>query len=149
MSDLTVGPGTQVTLHFTLKLADGAVVDTTVERGPPTFVVGDGNLLPGFEKALFGLAVGAKDNFVITPEDGFGRPNPNNIQQIPRNQFPRDMELAEGLMVSFADAQNTEMPGIITKITDDQVDVDFNHPLAGRDITFEVEILDVSPGTTH
>lgn len=149
MSDLTVGPGTQVTLHFTLKLSDGAVVDTTVERDPATFVVGDGNLLPGFEKALFGLAVGAKDHFVITPEDGFGRPNPNNIQHIPRREFPKDMELTEGLMVSFADAQNAELPGVIARITDEQVDVDFNHPLAGRDITFEVEILDVSPGTKH
>ena len=149
MSDLTVGPGTQVTLHFTLKLSDGEVVDTTVERDPATFVVGDGNLLPGFEKALFGLAVGAKDHFLIPPEEGFGRPNPNNVQQIPRDQFPREMELAEGLMVSFADAKNAELPGVIAKVTDKQVDVDFNHPLAGRDITFEVEIIDVSPARTH
>lgn len=138
-----------MTLHFTLKLSDGEVVDTTTEQEPATFVVGDGNLLPGFEKALFGLAVGAKDRFVIPPEDGFGRPNPNNVQLIPRHQFPGDIELSEGLMVSFADAQNAELPGVIAKVSDDQVEVDFNHPLAGRDITFEVEIIDISPANTH
>lgn len=149
MSDLTVGPGTQVTLHFTLKLPNGDVVDSTTEREPPTFVVGDGNLLPAFEKVLFGLPAGARDRFIIPPEEGFGQTNPNNVQQIPRNQFPADIELAEGLMVSFADAQNTELPGVIVKVTEDEVEVDFNHPLAGRDITFEVEILNVIPAQTH
>lgn len=149
MNDLTVGPGTQVTLHFTLKLENGDVVDSTTEREPPTFVVGDGNLLPAFEKVLFGLAEGAKDRFIISPEEGFGRPNPNNVQHIPRDQFPADIELTEGLMVSFADAQNAELPGVIAKVTEDEVQVDFNHPLAGRDITFEVEILQIIPAKTH
>lgn len=149
MDDLTVGPGTEVTLHFTLRLDDGEVIDSTAEQGPATFVVGDGNLLPGFEKALFGLATGAKEKFKIAPEEGFGRPNPNNVQWVPRDQFPPDVELSEGLVVSFADAQNAELPGVIAKIGEQQVEVDFNHPLAGRDITFEVEIVDVSPATKH
>ena len=138
-----------MTLHFTLKLPTGEVVDSTEEQEPATFVVGDGNLLPGFERALFGLAEGATDSFLIPPEEGFGRPNPNNVQQIPLDQFPTDIELSEGLMVSFADAQNAELPGVVAKVTDDQVEVDFNHPLAGRDITFEVEILEVTPAKTH
>ena len=143
----TVGPGKQVTLHFAIKLEDGAVVDSTFDRDPATFVVGDGNLLPGFEQSLFGMAGGQKESFVIKPEQGFGQPNPNNVQELPRDQFAADLELVEGLLVSFADAQQAERPGVVTGFDDAMVTVDFNHPLAGRDVIFEVEIIDVEDGT--
>ncbi|TQV71194.1 peptidylprolyl isomerase [Exilibacterium tricleocarpae] len=139
----TVGPGKQVTLHFAIKLEDGAVVDSTFDRDPATFVVGDGSLLPGFEQSLFGMTGGQKDSFVIKPEQGFGQPNPNNVQELPRDQFAADMELVEGLLVSFADAQRAERPGVVTAFDEAVVTVDFNHPLAGRDVIFDVEVIGV------
>lgn len=149
MNDLTIGPGTQVTMHFALELEDGSVVDSNFDAEPVTFVVGDGNLLPGFEEALLGLQAGDEKSFVITPEKGFGGYNPENIQEFPRDQFPEDVELSEGLVLSFADAQNNEVPGVVQEFDERTVTVDFNHPLAGRDIEFSVRIIDVNPAITH
>ncbi|MCR6650531.1 MAG: FKBP-type peptidyl-prolyl cis-trans isomerase [Cellvibrionaceae bacterium] len=149
MNDLTIGPGTQVTLHFALELEDGSVVDSNFDREPVTFVMGDGNLLPGFEEALLGLQAGDEKSFVIPPEKGFGPYNPENIQEFRRVDFPTDVELAEGLVLSFADAQSNELPGVIQEFDERTVTVDFNHPLAGRDIEFSVRIIDVNPAVTH
>jgi FKBP-type peptidyl-prolyl cis-trans isomerase SlpA len=149
MRELAIGPGTKITLHFSLQLDNGEVVDSNFERDPATFTVGDGNLLPGFEKALFGMVEGEHKTVVIKPEDGFGQRNPNNIQEIARSQFSPDLELSEGLMLSFADAQKTELPGVVQRFDDEVVVVDFNHPLAGRDILFEVSILKIEPVQVH
>ena len=149
MRDLAVGPGTKITLHFALRLRDGEVIDSNFERDPATFVVGDGNLLPGFEKAIFGLQEGERKTLIIKPEDGFGQRNSNNVQEIARNQFGADLELSEGLMLSFADAQKTELPGVVQRYDDEVVIVDFNHPLAGRDILFEVAIIKIEPVQVH
>lgn len=149
MHDLSVGPGTKVTLHFSLSLDNGDLVDSTFDRDPATFTVGDGNLLQGFEEALFGLKEGANETLVIPPAKGFGQRNPNNIQEIARSQFSPDLELSEGLMLSFADAQRTELPGVVTRFDEDVVVVDFNHPLAGRDIIFTVSIIAIEPAQVH
>jgi FKBP-type peptidyl-prolyl cis-trans isomerase SlpA len=149
MRELAIGPGTKITLYFALQLDNGDMVDSNFERDPATFTVGDGNLLPGFEKALFGMLEGEHKTLVIKPEDGFGQRNPNNIQEIARSQFSPDLELSEGLMLSFADAQKTELPGVVQRYDDEVVVVDFNHPLAGRDILFEVAILKIEPIQVH
>lgn len=148
MTEISVGEGTSVTLFFSLSLENGDIVDSNFEAKPATFTVGDGSLLPGFEQALFGLKSGAKEQIVIPPEKGFGQPNPNNIQSVDRESFA-EMELAEGLVVSFADPAGGELPGVIASFDEQEVQVDFNHPLAGRSIVFEVEILSVEPAVTH
>ncbi len=149
MRELAIGPGTKITLHFAVQLDNGDMVDSNFERDPAIFTVGDGNLLPGFEKALFGMLEGEHKTLLIKPEDGFGQRNPNNIQEIARSQFSPDLELSEGLMLSFADAQKTELPGVVQRFDDEVVVVDFNHPLAGRDILFEVAILKIEPVQVH
>jgi FKBP-type peptidyl-prolyl cis-trans isomerase SlpA len=149
MRDLSIGPGTKVTLHFALRLQDGEVIDSNFERDPATFVVGDGNLLPGFEKAIFGLLEGERKTLTISPEQGFGQRNPNNLQEFPRSEFAPDMELKEGLVLSFTDAQKTELPGVVSHFDENLVVVDFNHPLAGRDIVFDVAILKIEPVQVH
>jgi len=140
---MQISKGKHVTLHFALKLNDGQVVDSTFDKEAPTLVLGDGNLPEGFEKLLVGLETGNKKTFVIPPEDAFAQKNPNNIQQMKRSEFSTDMELEVGLMVSFADANGAELPGVIKEVQEDLVIVDFNHPLAGEELTFDVEILDV------
>lgn len=140
-----VGRGTRVTLHFALKLPNGEVVDSTFDKKPATFSFGDGNLLSGFENKLLGMQKGERKQFTVTPEDAFGQPNPANVQTFKRSDFDPAMELHEGLVISFADASKAELPGVVASCTDDEVVVDFNHPLAGRAIYFEVEILDVVP----
>ncbi len=149
MNELTIGEGVQVTLHFSLSLETGEVIDSNFEGEPVTFTVGDGNMLPGFETALFGMKQGEEQALVVPPEQGFGEHNPENIQQFPLAQFPAAVELKEGLMISFTDAQNNEIPGVVAAVDETTVTVDFNHPLAGREIYFSVRIIDVTPATTH
>ena len=142
MTEQRIGQNTEVTLHFALRLENGDTVDSTFDKSPATFKVGDGSLLPGFEAALFGFKAGDKRTLEILPENAFGQPNPQNVQVIPRSQL-KDMELSEGLLVIFNDAANTELPGVVKVFDDEQVTIDFNHPLAGKTLTFEVEIKDV------
>ncbi len=149
MNDIVIAQGTVVTLHFSVALADGDVIDSTFGEEPATFTVGDGSLLDGFEESVMGLTSGAKEVFTISPEKGFGQHNPSNVQIIARDQFSDDIELEKGLVLSFADAQNTELPGVVSEFDDANVTVDFNHPLAGKNIVFEVEIISVKPVTTH
>ncbi|MFC4364375.1 FKBP-type peptidyl-prolyl cis-trans isomerase [Simiduia curdlanivorans] len=143
MSDRVVAEGSQLTIHFSLALRDGSVIDSNFDAKPATFALGDGNMLQGFERCLLGMREGQRESFVILPEHGFGQTNPNNVQVMPRTAFAADMELAEGLVVSFADAQKAELPGVITAFTAEQVTVDFNHPLAGQDIIFDVQIVSI------
>lgn len=142
MADVRIGAETEVTLHFALKLEDGNVVDSTFDKQPATFKVGDGNLLPGFELALYGLKAGDKRTLSIDPEQGFGQPNPANVQVMPRDQF-EGMELSHGLLVIFNDAAKTELPGVVKEFDEQRVTIDFNHPLAGKTLAFDVEIIDV------
>lgn len=143
MSEQVIGPGKQVTLHFAIKLEDGQVVDSNFEGSPATFSVGDGNLPEGFERALFGLADGTETALQVLPEHAFGMPNPSNVQRFPRAQFA-DMKLERGLVIAFQDANKGELPGMIDRFDEHSVHVDFNHPLAGRTLTFEVKILEVA-----
>ncbi|MDT0501741.1 MULTISPECIES: FKBP-type peptidyl-prolyl cis-trans isomerase [unclassified Halomonas] len=143
-----IDEGMEVTLHFTLKLEDGTVVDSTRDKAPATFQLGDGNLPPGFEHPMKGMSAGESATFEITPEHAFGQHNPQNIQRLKREDFGEE-PLEIGTVMSFADPAGGELPGVISAIEEEQVDVDFNHPLAGRTLTFEVEIIDVVPATTH
>jgi FKBP-type peptidyl-prolyl cis-trans isomerase SlpA len=142
----------KVTMHFALRMdgiaTDGTrkkdEVDSTFNAKPAEFVLGDGNLLPGFEEFLIGLTTGDHKTFTVPAEKAFGQSNPQNIQEMKRSSFAVDMPLSPGLVVSFADAQNAELPGVIKSIDGDYVTVDFNHPLAGKDLEFEVQILSVT-----
>ena len=133
----------KVTLHFSLQLDDGSVVDATPGQQPASLVIGDGSLPPGFEQQLLGLAAGDERSARIPPEKAFGMPNPNNVQRLPRGRFGNDIELQEGLVMSFADAAAGELPGVICRIDEQTVEVDFNHPLAGRHLIFNVQIVAV------
>ncbi|HWD34466.1 FKBP-type peptidyl-prolyl cis-trans isomerase [Pseudomonas caricapapayae] len=143
MTETRIGQNTEVKLHFALHLENGDTVDSTFDKSPAVFKVGDGNLLPGFEAAIFGFKAGDKRTVTIEPENAFGQPNPQNVQIIPRSQF-NDMELSEGLLVIFNDAANAELPGVVKAFDDAQVTIDFNHPLAGKTLSFEVQILEVT-----
>ncbi|MFC3284192.1 FKBP-type peptidyl-prolyl cis-trans isomerase [Litchfieldella rifensis] len=148
MSDYRIGEGMEVTLHFTLKLEDGTVVDSTRDKAPATFQVGDGNLPPGFEAPIKGLTDGDNGSYEIVPEHAFGQHNPQNVQLLKRDDF-EDLEPEVGTVMSFSDPAGGELPGVIARVDDQQVEVDFNHPLAGRTLTFEVDVISVRPATTH
>ena len=128
-------------MFFEIRLLDGAIVDSNYNKKAATFKIGDGNMLAGFESVLIGLKAGDKQVFQLAPEQAFGMSNPNNMQTISRTKFI-DMELEEGLVVSFKDPSG-ELPGIVSSFDDTEVIVDFNHPLAGKHLEFQVEIVNV------
>ncbi|WNO09858.1 peptidylprolyl isomerase [Teredinibacter sp. KSP-S5-2] len=136
---------TQVVLHFSLSMEDGSVIDSNFDAEPATFTVGDGNLLPGFERSLMGLRSGDERSIKVSPADGFGMPNPNNVQVLKKSLFDESLTLEPGLVVSFADAAGAERPGMVQSFDDNEVVIDFNHPLAGKTIVFDVKIIDVQP----
>ena len=131
----------RITLHFELSLEDGQIVDSNFSKEPAVFTFGDGSLLPDFESALLGMSEGQAASYTMSPEKAFGAYNESNVQRIARSQF--DMDLEEGMVVSFADMAKNELPGVISKIGTDDVTVDFNHPLAGRSLTFKVNIISI------
>ena len=138
-----IGNNKVVTLHFTVCLADGQLLDSTRNRSEPvSFTVGDGNLIEGFEKAIFGLKAGDKRSMLIQAKDAFGDWQEGNVQTFDRNTFV-DTTLEIGLIVSFADKSKAELAGVVKELTADKVIVDFNHPLASRDLLFEVDIISV------
>ena len=140
----SINTSSHVKLNFALHHASGQTIDSTFNKGAVELTIGDGNLLEGFESCLIGLVTGDHQTFMVPPQEAFGQHNPANLQTIKRHQFGPDMVLEQGLVVSFSDAANTELPGVVKTIDGDNVVVDFNHPLAGVELKFEVEILEVS-----
>lgn len=150
MKELAVYKGTRVKLHFALTFTDGEVIDSTFEKEPATLEIGDDNLPENFEAYLMGMKAGERESYEVPPEKAFGQHNPNNLQIFKRHEFSADMVLEPGVMISFADARQSELPGVVSRVEGDEVEVDFNHPLAGRTLMFEVEIIDVEPAKpTH
>lgn len=147
--NVPVSEGTRVFLNFSVSLEDGSEVDSNFGGDAVDFAVGDGSLLPGFERRIFGMSAGERQMFEVPPEDAFGQPNENNLQRLPLGQFDDDIELEIGLVFSFADAAGGELPGMIISFDDKEVTVDFNHPLAGRTILFDVLIHRVEPAELH
>jgi FKBP-type peptidyl-prolyl cis-trans isomerase SlpA len=141
-----IGHGSEVEMDFTIRLEDGTVAETTEGDEPLSFVMGDGTLVDGLELALYGLQPGDRQSLKIGPENGYGFPDPVNVHPMPRTDFPPDMELNRGMIIEFSTPSGIEVPGMITDVGDQQVTVDFNHPLAGHEISFEVEILSVRGG---
>lgn len=141
-----IGQNCEVILHFDLKLEDGSAADSTrVNNRPAKLVIGDGSLTPNFEACLFGLAKGDKKAFTLPAEEAFGKPDPANIHYMDRSRFSSDLAIEEGMILAFSQPDGTEVPGIIRSVAGDSVTVDFNHPLAGQTVIFDVEIINVLP----
>ena len=145
--NLQIQTGTSVTLHFSLALENGHIVDSNFEGNPATFSVGDGNLLPGFESSLLGLEVGDEREFIIPPENAFGQHNTQNVQSVDRGNFD-ESDLEIGSILSFQNGDG-ELPGVIIALEENQVMVDFNHPLSGKNIVFQVKIVEINPERLH
>lgn len=149
-ADDVIQPASQVSLHFSLALPDGEFIDSNFERQPASFRLGDGSMLPGFEEQLIGLRPGDERETVLPAARAFGEINPKNRQQFARERFSHlfedDLVPTEvGTVVSFRDPAGFHLPGLVAAIGEQSITIDFNHPLAGRDIVFRVKILSVLP----
>ncbi len=145
MSD-SVQHDSVVLAHFILKFEDGIIAESTRKEGKPAlFRLGDGSLSEALECALLGLAVGEKKCFSLPPVDAFGPVNPDLIHYFSRRSFMDAGEPEIGLIMAFTALDGSEMPGVIREVSGDSVTVDFNHPLAGQTVHFEVEVLEIDP----
>ncbi|MEC6814891.1 FKBP-type peptidyl-prolyl cis-trans isomerase [Photobacterium toruni] len=139
-----INSNSEVLMHFSIKLADGTVAESTFANAKPViFRMGDGSLTANFEKCLLGLVVGQKKQFDLAPEDAFGPINPNNIHHVELSKFSVDTPAEVGRIIAFTGPEGHDIPGIITQVVGDSVTVDFNHPLAGKTVTFEVEVVSI------
>lgn len=130
-----------VTLHYRLCLEDGTLVDRTDEDEPLQLVIGDGTLHPCLERCLMGLEAGASESFRLSPDEAFGPYDPDMMHPLDRDQFGGDDMLEPGSIIAFDTPGGDTLPGCVMAVETDHVDVDFNHPLAGRNIMFEVRVL--------
>jgi FKBP-type peptidyl-prolyl cis-trans isomerase 2 len=140
-----VKEGSKVKLDYTGKLEDGSVFDTSKNENakPLEFTVGQGMVIKGFEDAVQGMKKGEIKTFSIKPEEGYGMPNPELKKPFPREKIPSDQELKPGMALMFSTPDGQQMPALITEVKEKEVILDLNHPLAGKELTFEIEILDV------
>lgn len=138
-------PGSRVRLHLSLALPDGTEVVSTFGEEPMELSPGDGTLGEGLELALYGLGAGAQQTLRIDGDSVYGPRDENNIHSIPLERFPAGIEPRPGLIVAFDSADGEALPGTILGLGESAAQVDFNHPLAGREIVFRVEILEVTP----
>lgn len=145
VEQMTIGPGCEVTMHFSLRFTDGFVADASEPDEPMTFVMGDGSLVQGLELALYGLKAGDTQTVELDPLHAFGFSDPENVHTLPRADFAPELPLDIGTVLAFSTPSGEEIPGMIKEVKDDEVIVDFNHPLAGHDVIFEVEIVDIKP----
>ncbi len=144
MTDLTQQDTRSLLCHMNIVLEDGSTADSTKASGKPARLnIGDGSLSPAFEDELNDLNEGDKHTFTLAAQDAFGESNPDAIHYMDRSRFPADMKLEEGVIVSFAGPGGSEIPGIVRDTAGDSITVDLNHPLAGRVITFELEVISV------
>lgn len=140
-----IQPGSRVRLHLAIKLANGMVAETTFDDDPLEVIIGDGALVYGLEVALYGMRPGQKQSITLTPEQAYGTHDPVAVGWLPRDQFPADMQLEPGALVGFVGAEGEEVAALVIAVDAERVQIDFNHPLAGKPIIFESEIISVEP----
>jgi FKBP-type peptidyl-prolyl cis-trans isomerase SlyD len=140
----TIADGKVVAFHYTLTNNDGEKLDSSHDRGEPlAYLHGASNIVPGLEKQLSGLAVGAKLDAVVPPEEGYGERGVPPPQPVPKNAFPEGMPIEKGMPVQAQSPDGQMMMLFIDRIEDDTVYVDHNHPLAGVTLNFAVEIMSI------
>ncbi len=141
--DLKVVDGSTIVIHFTLTLEDGTIAESSRDGDPYEFVVGDGTINPGLELALIGQSVGDQESIVVGPDIAFGYPDDEAIMILPRDDFSDDIPPVPGSVIMFTVPSGEEVPGVVLEDLGEAIKMDFNHPLAGHDLNFDYEILDV------
>jgi peptidylprolyl isomerase len=139
-----VKPGDTVRIHYTGTLADGATFDSSAGRDPLEFTVGTGQIIPGLDAAIPGMAVGDKKTVEVPADKGYGQPDPNAQQAVPRAEIPADIPLDLGTQLQMQTPQGQVLPVTVVEVTDEQVVLDANHPLAGKDLTFAIELVEIA-----
>ena len=135
-------------VHYTGTFPNGEVFDSSKEREPLTYLVGHGQMIPGFEQEMLGADVGEKRDFTLTPDRAYGERDEGAVQQIPRDQFPEEMEIEEGMILG-AQSHQGPIQFTIVSIEGGSITVDFNHQMAGKTLKFSVEVVSVRKASSE
>ena len=138
-----VKQGDTVRIHYTGTLTTGETFDSSKGRDPLEFTVGSGQIIPGLDKALPGMTVGEKKTVQVACAEAYGESDPNARQTIDRAQIPEDIPLDPGTQLQVQTPEGQVMPVTVADVTETEVTLDANHPLAGKDLTFDIELVDV------
>ena len=138
-----VQPGDKVRIHYTGTLQDGSVFDSSEGRDPLEFTVGSGQIIPGLDAQLPGMAVGEAKTVTVPPEQAYGEVNAEARQSVPRAQVPENVPLELGTMLELRTPEGQTMPVQVVEVTDAEVTLDANHPLAGKELTFAFEVVEI------
>jgi len=138
-----VKDGDTIEVNYTGKLSDGTVFDTSAGRSPIAFTLGDGRVIPGFEKAIVGMKVGEKKTVTIPASEAYGPHRDELVVEVPREKIPRDMIPEVGQQLQSKADNGSTIVATITKVSETTVTLDANHPLAGKDLTFEIELVKI------
>ena len=140
----TAENGNTVTVHYKGTFDDGTEFDSSHSRGEPiSFEVGSGNLISGFDTAVRDMTIGESKKISVSPEEGYGERNEEAIQKFPMSSFPEGFDPAEGAAVYGKNAMGQEVMAMIESFDNDSVTLDFNHPMAGKNLNFEIELIEV------
>ncbi|MGB0347334.1 MAG: FKBP-type peptidyl-prolyl cis-trans isomerase [Balneolaceae bacterium] len=139
----TIKNGDTVKVHYTGTLDNGEVFDSSINRDPLQFTLGQGQLIPGFENAVIGLGVGDVTTANIPSSEAYGEHNPQMEVTVEKSQLPEGMTPEIGMQLQLNQPDGQPIPCVITKIEDEMVTIDANHPLAGKDLTFNIEIVEI------
>ena len=133
-----------VKVHYTGKLADGQVFDSSEGKEPLEFTLGQGRLIPGFEKGLIDMKLNEKKTINIAVEDAYGAPREDLIIEVSKSELPQEMAPEVGMGLVSRTPEGQEMNLLVVEVKDETVILDGNHPLAGRDLVFDLEVVEIS-----
>jgi FKBP-type peptidyl-prolyl cis-trans isomerase SlyD len=139
-----VKDGMLVTLDYTVKTPDGKLLETSKGSQPLKYIHGKKMMIPGLERELTGLKIGAEKHITIKPEDGYGKLNPNAVQEVPKEKVPPNA-LKVGAVLVGTNKDGSPIPMTVREIKEKTVVMDLNHPLAGKTLVFDVKVIDVEP----
>lgn len=138
-----VKAGDTVRIHYTGTLSDGTVFDSSEGKAPLEFTVGTGQIIPGLDSAMHGMAVGEAKTVEVPAAEAYGAHDPERLQQFPRTQVPDEIPLDIGTTLALRGPDGQSLPVTVAEVTEEVVVLDANHPLAGKDLTFAVELVEI------
>jgi FKBP-type peptidyl-prolyl cis-trans isomerase SlyD len=146
-ANLTIKDGIVVGMDYTLRLDDGQVIDSSDGREPLEFLQGRGQIISGLEQALYGMTIGDKKSVKVAPADGYGEADPNAMEMVSQDVFPSDLKLKVGMRLNMRDPSGNVFAAYVASIGPNGVLLDFNHPLAGEELHFDVKIASLRPAS--
>lgn len=138
-----VKKGDKVKVHYHGRLTNGETFDSSEGRQPLEFEVGSGSVIKGFDDGVTGMSVGEKKTVNIPVDEAYGQKNPEMLIEMPKDRFPADMELEVGLPLMMSNGEGQNFQVLVHEIQEDSVVLDANHPLAGQDLIFDLELVDI------